>query len=238
MDRGRQIKNNVEAVKNRIAVACEKRGLNADLVHIMAVTKYAAPQDIAALLENTDISIIGESRLQEYEERWLPDNKLSLYAQRLTKCFIGAAQRNKAKKIAGLFDIVSSVDAEKTARFFNEKAAEQNKTLPVFVQIKLTDRCTQGGVNINEASGLVKIIRTCSNLEACGYMAIAPQVENKELLRPLFKQVKALYDRDFPPSAMGKYPFYLSIGMSDDFDIAVEEGSTLPRIGSALFANN
>ena len=100
------------------------------------------------------------------------------------------------------------------------------------MQIKLTDRESQSGVSLAQAPVLVAQLKALKQLHVCGYMGIAPQTDDTARLRALFKEVKAAFDRDFPAGRER----YLSLGMSNDFEVAVEEGSTLPRVGSRLFA--
>ena len=229
MNRTAQLEQNLQAVETTILQACKRRARNFEDVTLMAVTKYAADADVLALLESGRILHIGESRVQQALSRWTrPD--FAKYP--VVKHFIGHLQKNKAPQAATLFDFIDSIDNLQTAQVLNEHAGKLGKKLRVLVQIKLTDRTTQSGVSIEQAPLLAAQLKQLPHLQVCGYMAIAPQTSDTARLRALFKQVKTAFDRDFPVQTER----YLSLGMSNDFEVAVEEGSTLPRVGSKLFA--
>ncbi len=220
---------NCDLVQAAIVRACHRAGRTAQGVEVMAVTKYASDEDVLSLLAAGKIRHIGESRIQQSLQRW---TQPAFAKYNTVKHFIGHLQRNKAALAAKLFDFIDSIDDIRTAEALNEHAARLGKTLKVLVQIKLTARETQSGVSLQEAPSLLAQLRQLPYINPCGYMAIAPQTENLEVLRPLFKQVHAAFERDFPPQGQERY---LSLGMSEDFETAVEEGSTLPRVGSKLF---
>lgn len=230
MDRASIILNNFATVENDLLTSCKSGGRSINDVQLMAVTKYAKDEDVLFALQQDKLKHIGESRLQQALSRW---TSAEFAKFNVIKHFIGHVQTNKAAKIAKFFDFVDSVDSLKVANALN-KNVPIGKKLKVLVQIKLTNRNTQSGVNLNEAPKLVQQIKNLANLQACGYMAIAPQCTTNEELRNLFRQVKTKFDKDF----ITEKERYLSLGMSNDFEIAVEEGSTLPRIGSSLFSNN
>ena len=224
-----KLERNFQAIQSAILQACDRGGQDHTDVTLMAVTKYAADADVLALLQTGKISHIGESRVQQAQARWTrPD--FAKYP--VTKHFIGHLQKNKAAQAAALFDFIDSIDNLQIAQVLNECAKKIGKTLRVLVQIKLTDRESQSGVSLEQAPVLLAQTRKLSHLQPCGYMAIAPQTDDTTRLRALFRNVKEAFDRDFPV----KQERYLSLGMSNDFEVAVEEGSTLPRVGSKLFA--
>lgn len=232
MNAADKIINNLHNVQAAISDACQKTGRDEKDVSLMAVTKYASDEDVLALLSTGRIRHIGESRVQQALTRW---TNPSFAKYDTVKHFIGHLQRNKAAHAAKLFDFIDSIDDIRTAQALDEQAKLLGKTLYIMVQIKLTDRETQSGVSLEDAPLLLKQLGQFPHLCACGYMAIAPQTDDPEQLRPLFKAVKAAFDRDFPLSLPQRY---LSLGMSADFKTAVEEGSTLPRVGSKLFAQH
>ena len=224
----------LDLVFARIAAACRRAGRNPSAVEVMAVTKYATPEQIAALLASGKIKQVGENRVQPAMQRWqLPE--LAQGRTTATLHLIGHLQSNKAAKAVEFFDAVDSLDSLDTAQILGRKALECGKKLPVLVQIKLTGRETQSGASLAEAGKLAEAASKVEGLAVCGYMAIAPAAQAQEL-RPLFKQVKQLFDRDFPQPSVQGFKCHLSLGMTGDFETAVEEGATLPRIGSAIFA--
>ncbi len=232
MNTAEQIKHNWQAVQNAIARACKRSGRDVNAVSLMVVTKYAADEDVLSLLSTHQVRHIGESRVQQAITRW---TRPTFAQYQVVKHFIGHLQKNKAAQAAELFDFIDSIDDFRTAQLLDQHAKRLQKNLSVLVQIKLTDRESQSGVSLEQAPRLVKELSTLTHINPCGYMAIAPQSADAESLRPLFRQVKAAFDRDFPPA---KGPRYLSLGMSNDFEVAVEEGSSLPRVGSKLFAHH
>jgi uncharacterized pyridoxal phosphate-containing UPF0001 family protein len=130
-----------------------------------------------------------------------------------------------------LFDFIDSVDSIRLAREISNKAVEKNKTVHILIQINISDNPRQGGVSAQDLSEIVEVVNKLPNIVLSGFMAIAPIMENKEDLRPVFKKVKELHYIHFGASD-GKF---LSLGMTGDYEIAVEEGSTMPRIGGAIF---
>jgi len=228
MDTATHVEQNLQKVQNALLQACSRSGRKYTDVTLMAVTKYAADSDVLALLNSGKIYHIGESRVQQAVTRWTqPD-----FAKHpVVKHFIGHLQKNKTAQAAALFDFIDSIDNLETAQLLDKQAQKLDKILRVLVQIKLTNRISQSGVRLEEAPILVEHLKGLQYIRPCGYMAIAPQTKDSVCLRALFKQVKAAFDRDFPVGAER----YLSLGMSNDFEVAVEEGSTLPRVGSKLF---
>ncbi len=230
MNRDEKLLQNYHEVITALSTAARKSGRLPDEITLLAVTKYAKDQDVLFFLERGLIKHVGESRLQQAQARW----QNPLFAKFSTvKHFIGHLQKNKAAKAALLFDFIDSLDDIQTARILNQFTPSE-KTLRVLVQVKLTDRETQSGLSLKDARLLAKELSQFPRLKACGYMAIAPQGASPAELREKFATLKRAFDEDFPPSAER----YLSLGMSQDFIIAVEEGSNLPRIGSRLFAEN
>ncbi len=230
MNREEIVLKNWNDVQNTLSAACQKTGRNPQEVALLAVTKYAQDQDVLALLQLGCLMHIGESRVQQAWTRWTNP----VFAQfHPVKHFIGHLQKNKASKAAELFDFVDSLDDLGTAHALS-RAVPEGKILRVLVQIKLTDKDTQSGLPLEEARALVRQLKSLPRLQVCGYMGIAPQGAQEAELRSLFRLVKRAFDEDFPPGTER----YLSLGMSEDFEVAVEEGSSLPRVGSNLFAKN
>ncbi len=223
---------NLESVKTRIKKAAERAGRDPDSVELVAVTKYAADEDVAALLEKNALAHMGESRVQDAVKKFLLP-EFSTPAGKPARHMIGHLQSNKAGKAAEIFDWVDSIDSLRTARALDRRAAELAKTIPVLIQLKLSAGAAQNGTGLEEAPVLLAEIKKLQNLSPRGYMGIAPVSADPEDLRPVFRQVKRIFDRDFPDTCKEKY--YLSLGMSGDFETAVEEGSNLPRIGSLIF---
>jgi hypothetical protein len=227
------LQQNLQTVQADVVNACKRSNRNPAEVTVMAVTKYAADKDVLFLLEKGLLSDVGESRVQQAWKRWKENPAFARYA--VTKHFIGHLQKNKAAKAAQLFDFIDSLDSFETAQLLSEHTPA-GKVLRVLVQVKLTQRETQTGLPLPQARALVAQLQKArlTNLHVCGYMGIAPQGADTETLRTLFRTVKNAFEADFPTEKER----YLSLGMSHDFITAVEEGSTLIRIGSGLFADH
>jgi pyridoxal phosphate enzyme (YggS family) len=196
-----------------------------DAITLVAVTKYASLEQVRTVLESGLIAEAGESRVQDAEKKKL---LLGDLAGKVRWRLIGHLQTNKAKKAVGVFDAVDSVDSEKVAAALDAALAGSERTLPVLVQVKLTDRETQAGVAPAELPGLLEALKKYPRLKVDGLMGIAPNLDPVEAVRPSFRALRELRDRRVPG---GK----LSMGMSRDFEIAIEEGADLIRIGSQIF---
>ena len=224
---------NLKEVQRSLEDACKRAGKDPQTVTLVAVTKYACDEDVLTLLKTGEITDVAESRVQQALARW-KENPSFRGFETVRKHFIGHLQKNKAAKAAQFFDFIDTLDDFETAQILNAHVPA-GKTVKTLVQVKLTDKQSQSGLPLEKARQLVAQLKNASfaNLRVCGYMAIAPQTE-PDRLRPLFRAVKKAFEEDFPASQER----WLSLGMSGDFTVAVEEGSTLPRIGSRLFAKD
>ncbi|HAF95567.1 MAG: YggS family pyridoxal phosphate enzyme [Elusimicrobia bacterium GWF2_52_66] len=234
--RKEKLLENFSNITQRIKSACEAASKNPAEVELLAVTKYAAVEDTRLLVEAGKIKFAGESRVQDAESKWV-NGPLSGLRPAVELHFIGHLQTNKAAMAVEIFDSVDCVDSLKLALELNKHAAKTGRRLSVLLQLKLTNSPSQHGIPPEDAPGLLAEIKKLSNLSPEGYMAIAPLAREPETLKPLFASVKKIFDRDFPERANkdGRRN-RLSLGMSGDFEQAVAEGATLPRLGSMLFA--
>ncbi|MBO4707492.1 MAG: YggS family pyridoxal phosphate-dependent enzyme [Elusimicrobiaceae bacterium] len=218
-----------QALLEEVAKICLSCGRNPKEVKILPVVKYATIPQIANLLTDKTIKYVAESRLQDSLKKW---QSAELKPYKVKKFFIGRLQKNKAAKVLKYFDLICSLDSLDLAQFVNAKAKEQNKIANCLVQVKLTDKATQGGVSLEEASALVEtILSTYPNIKLKGLMAIAPQT-SENIIEQKFLAVKKLFDKYFRSSDI------LSLGMSEDYKIAIKSGSNLVRIGSKIFENS
>lgn len=214
--------DNLNQIRYRMRAASLRAKRDPDAVRLVAVTKYASLDILRALLEADLVSEIGENRVQDAEEK---KTALGALAAKVRWRLIGHLQTNKAKKAVAVFDAVDSVDGEKVAAAL-DAAAE--RPLPVLVQVKLTERSTQAGADPAELGTLIEALRKRPRLKVEGLMGIAPHVESAEQARPAFRRLRELRDRHLPGGL-------LSMGMSRDFEVAIEEGADLVRIGSLIF---
>jgi pyridoxal phosphate enzyme (YggS family) len=175
------------------------------------------------------IAHFGENRVQEAEEKFAPPDTIGLPSDlpRPVLHLIGPLQTNKVRKAVGFFDLIHSVDRLSLAEAISREAGKRATTQAVLVQVNIGAEPTKHGVSIAETPRLVEEIRALPSLTLCGLMAIPPQEENPEKARPYFARLRDI------GRTLGLTR--LSIGMSGDFQIAIEEGATWIRVGSALF---
>jgi pyridoxal phosphate enzyme (YggS family) len=217
------IETNLRRIQERIAAACGRVGRPAESVTLVAVTKLVAP-DIIKLLPGLGIQVIGENRVQSALEKQSLLDELPLRWH-----LIGSLQKNKAKKAALAFDCVQSVDSLALAELLSAAAAEHGRRLPVLVQVNIGREPQKSGVAPEEAAALSEAVAALPGLELRGLMAIAPIEAADDQLHRLFASLRALLPER---TGVGRE---LSMGMSDDFEIAIEEGATMIRVGRALF---
>jgi len=217
---------NLERVRGRIALACERCGRSADRVDLLPVTK-THPIEAARYAARAGLRAVGENRVQEALE------KIAAADVELEWDLIGPLQSNKAKRVAQSISRVQSVDRAKIVRALQRHAAEAGRTLPILLQVNAGDDPNKAGVSVDEAERLLELALEQPNLEAQGLMTIAPLSDDPDVARRCFARLRECRDRLRQDS--GRALDELSMGMSGDLEIAIEEGSTLARVGSDLF---
>ena len=215
-----KIAANLRDVERRIAAAAGEAGRSPAEVTLVAVTKGLPFQAIESAV-GAGIEHIGENRVQEASTKV---DRLSASGLRPTWHMVGHLQRNKAKTAVGVFDIIHSVDSLRLAEALNAVASP---ALPVLLQVNVSGEATKGGFSFAELPRAVADIGRLSNLMVKGLMTIAPLVSDPEEVRPVFRKLREARD------SLGLE--HLSMGMTDDFEVAVEEGATMVRIGRAIF---
>lgn len=218
--------DNLNQIRYRMRAAALRAGREPGAVTLVAVTKYAPLEAVRELLTSGLVAEAGESRVQDAEKKKL---LLGDLAGKVRWRLIGHLQTNKAKKAVTVFDAVDSVDSEKIAAALDAALAGSDKPLPVLVQVKLTERETQSGFAPDALGAALEALKKYERLKVEGLMGIAPDVEPLEAVRPSFRLLRELRDRHLPGGL-------LSMGMSRDFEIAIEEGSDLIRIGTQIFS--
>ncbi len=226
------IASNVTEIRERIAAAARRGGRNVDDVVLMGVSK-TFPTDAVREAYAAGIRVFGENRVQEFAEKFaglahLPDAEWHL---------IGHLQSNKAAKAAELFHAVDSVDSLRLVERLNAAAATLGEKLCVLIEINIGGEEAKAGLQPSSPE-LEEILLTApqlDHLEIQGLMAIPPFVENPEDARPYFRKLREVQDNIVNRQLSGVGTSVLSMGMSHDFEIAVEEGSTCVRLGTAIF---
>lgn len=214
------LENRLQTIKSRIASACVRAGRKPEEVTLVAVTKNFPPEAIIEA-HRSGIRHIGENRVQEAQA------KFSILASLTPKPafhLVGHLQTNKVKQALKLFDIIQSVDSLKLAELLN---AQTGQVMPVFLEVNTSGESSKFGLKPEEIGRVYENISRLRKLEIRGLMTVAPVVNRPEEARPYFRLLNTLAK----PLGLKE----LSMGMSDDYEIAVEEGATVIRIGRALF---
>ena len=226
------IADNVALVRERIAQAAARVGRSPESVTLMAVSKTVEPERIRQAAE-AGIRIFGENRVQEFAEKF-PD---PVDREGAEWHLIGHLQTNKVNKAVELFDAVDSIDSLRLAERLNRAAAAMNRKLPVLIEINVGVEESKSGVPLDspELELLFRGMEKLDRLQVHGLMAVPPFARNPEATRPYFRLLRDLRDsiavRKLPRIEMD----VLSIGMSHDLEVAIEEGSTYVRVGTAIF---
>lgn len=218
---------NIAQVRERITRAAERAGRRPDEIVLIAVSKTFPAGAIRAAYE-AGLRHFGENRVQEWESKrpYLADLDATWH-------LIGHLQSNKARRAACLFHRVDSVDALPLAQKLDAAATAEGKRLPVLIEVHLSDEATKSGAAEADLPGLAEGMVALSNIELRGLMSIPPFFEEPERARPYFQKLRKL--RDHLAQRVGRVLPALSMGMSHDFEIAIEEGATEIRVGSAIF---
>jgi len=226
------ISDNIARIRERIAQAAARVGRNPDSITLMAVSKTVEPERIRQAYA-AGIRVLGENRVQEFADKAPALKDLAQAEWRL----IGHLQSNKANRAAELFHAVDSIDSLRLAQRLHHAAQQSGKILPVLLEINVGGEESKSGVSAS-AAGLEELLRGMqdfSHLQVRGLMTIPPYTEDPQGARPYFRALHELRDkiagRDLPRIQMD----ILSMGMSHDFEVAIEEGSTCIRVGTAIF---
>jgi len=221
------IAENLAQLHQQITEACRRANRPESEVALMAVTKVH-PVEMILEAHAAGQRLFGENRVQEFQEK-------APHVKDLTGAkfhLIGPLQSNKTAKAAELFDAIDAVDSLKIAQRLNSAAQALGKTLPVLVEVKLSHEESKHGLAPEELPALLAAMDEIESIAAVGLMTVPPWSEDAEIARPYFRELRRLRDesaRRFPRVNQ------LSMGMSNDFIVAIEEGSTCVRVGTALF---
>ena len=219
-----EIGNRLALVRERIAAACARSGRDPASVRLVVVSKTVPAERIRGLLAHGH-TLLGENRVQEALAKMpqLPSASWHL---------VGHLQRNKARHAVGAFELIHSVDGAKLALEIDRRAEAARVRQAVLVEINLAEERTKSGVAEKDLPGLLDTIVSLAHLELHGLMTIPPASELAEQSRVWFARLRTLRDRE--AARLGLPLRELSMGMTDDFEVAVEEGATLVRVGRAI----
>ncbi|MFA5628968.1 MAG: YggS family pyridoxal phosphate-dependent enzyme [Dehalococcoidales bacterium] len=197
-------------------------------VQLVAAAKTKTISEVLEAIE-AGVTIIGENYLQEAEA------KQKVIGNRVKWHFIGYLQSNKVKKAAALFDMIETIDSIEIASLLNKRCAEINKVMPVLVEINSAAEPQKAGVLPEDAIGLIQEIAKLDNIKVVGLMTMGPWSVTAEELRPYFAKTKELFEEIAALNIQNVEMKYLSMGMTDSYKVAMQEGANIVRIGSKIF---
>ncbi|QDV20245.1 Pyridoxal phosphate homeostasis protein [Gimesia panareensis] len=222
------IHENYSLIQNRIQAACLRVGRSPESVRLVAVTKYAQLEWVQALVD-LGCRDLGESRTPQLEER------AALLSPEIRWHFIGPLQRNKVRRTIQCCNLIHSVDSLKLLNTIDRIAGESGLEPEILIEVNLSGEATKKGFSSSDLSSAWGDLCQVSHVKIVGLMTMAPHVQDPELARPVFQELRELRDELQQRSPERVSLHELSMGMSGDFEIGIEEGATLVRVGSALF---
>ncbi len=224
------LRQNLDAVRDRILKACERSGRAVGDIKLVAVGKTHSAAELRIAIDAGALTL-GENKVQEAESKIV---ELGLDAAEWH--LIGHLQSNKARRAVQLFDVIQSLDslqlAERLERICGEEGRE---SVSVFVEVDLAGEETKAGINEAELPVLVDYLKSCKHLRFDGVMIVPPFSEDVEKTRPFFRRLREMRDQLAKNGAFKNGKGELSMGMSHDFEVAIEEGATVVRVGTAIF---
>jgi hypothetical protein len=222
------IKDNLETINKKIKEAALKVNRDPQEIKLVAVTKTATLEQIKEAI-NEGVKIIGENKVQEAK------GKYQVLTTEVKWHLIGHLQTNKVKYAVEIFDLIHSVDSIKLAKEIDKRSVQFKKTIDVLIEVNISGEETKYGYNPEKVEAFLKEISEFSAIRVRGLMTIAPISKNKEEVRPYFRRLRELSERIRDKNIKNIKMDYLSMGMTDDFEIAIEEGANIIRIGRGIF---
>ena len=227
------IKERLSQIHKDIEAVCKRIGRNPKEIILVGASKYA---DAFAIKEAVAAGLkhIGENRVQDAMEKFVILDQEHVH---VTRHMLGHLQTNKAKTAVEIFDLIQSVDSIRLADEIEKHAAKLNKTMEIFVEVNTSGEEQKFGVPVDEVLPLIEEISRCEHIRLSGLMTMAPYTPDKGIIRKCFRDLRELFDavEDEHATHPRVEMKYLSMGMSEDYAIAIEEGSNMVRIGRAIF---
>jgi pyridoxal phosphate enzyme (YggS family) len=220
----------IEAVKKRIQNAAERAARPVGNIKLVAVSKTHSAETIRSAIA-VGLHVFGENKVQEAE------GKVATIARQSAEWhLIGHLQSNKARKAVQLFDVIQSLDSVDLAQRLERICKDEGrKSLSVFVQVDLAGEETKSGIGENDLPEIVDYLQQCERLKFDGLMVLPPYFEDPEKTRPFFERLREIREELVASKAFANVSGELSMGMSHDFEVAIEEGATVVRVGTAIF---
>ena len=223
------LESNLNSVRKRIENAAAKTGRDSSEIKLVAVTKKVEPERVIKSI-NLGINTFGENYAQEFRDKFKVLEKE--VDQEIKWHFIGQLQKNKVKYVMGKVELIHSLDSLSVAEEINKRAENMGITVPVLIEVDTGGEESKGGINPSKLEEFLKELRCLSSIDVQGLMTMPPYFDDPETARPFFYRLRELRD-----SLLASFPKLneLSMGMSGDFEVAIEEGATIIRVGSAIF---
>lgn len=222
------IKNNLEIINEKIKKAALKASRNPKGIKLVAVTKTATIEQIKEAI-SVGVKIIGENKVQEAKEKY------QILSADIEWHLVGHLQTNKVKYAIEIFDLIHSVDSIKLAKEIDKRSLQFGMITNVLVEVNVSGEETKYGIKPEEVEPFLKEISEFSRTRVRGLMTIAPMAEDKEEVRPYFRKLRELFEKIKSKNIKNVKMDYLSMGMTEDFEVAVEEGANMVRIGRGIF---
>lgn len=221
------IKENIVQLKKQVVDTCEKIGRNPEDVQIIGVTKTIDPDRINEAIA-CGITDIGENRVQEIMNKYDAVSNVHWH-------MIGHLQTNKVKYMIDKVKLIHSLDRITLAEEINKRAKQHNITIEALLQVNVAQEDTKFGLDCNEVDDFINKVQEMENIKISGFMTIAPYAEDPEEVRTVFKRLKSMFEEVKAKKMQGVEMKYLSMGMTNDFKVAIEEGSNMIRVGTGIF---
>jgi pyridoxal phosphate enzyme (YggS family) len=223
------LKNRLEHIRKRIRNATAACGRNQEEVQLVAVSKTKPKEQVIEAFD-AGVTVFGENYVQEAREKFN-----ALYTYPISWHFIGHLQTNKAKYVVKIFDLIHSVDSYRLAKELDKQARKNNKIQKILVQVNIAEEDSKSGVQTQDTLALIREISLLENLSVKGLMTMPPYFNAPEKARPFFKALRHLRNDIRSAHIPGVSMNELSMGMTGDFEVAIQEGATIVRIGTAIF---
>lgn len=222
------IQENLDRINNRVIDAAHRSGRTPSEILVVAVTKTQSAETLE-LAYNAGVRVVGENRVQEVLEKW-PN-----FEQKFEWHLIGHLQTNKVKYIVDKVDLIHSLDSLRLADEISKQAVKIGRIIPVLVQINVDEEDSKFGIKVEDVDKFINAVSALPGIKVCGLMNIAPFSENDVFLRKTFKKMKEIFESLKNKAYNGVDMTYLSMGMTHDFEIAIEEGANVIRVGTGIF---
>jgi PLP dependent protein len=225
------IKENIDIILNRVEKAAKNSGRSIEDITVIAVSKTVGAEKAKQAIEG-GLSNLGENRVQEFVNKYEQLSNMNIKWH-----MIGHLQKNKVKYIIDKAELIHSIENIDLANEVNKRAKQHEIMSKVLIELNIGEEDSKFGINAENVYDFIKEINQYENIMVMGLMTVAPYAENPEEVRWVFKKMKEIYDNISKMQLKNTDMKYLSMGMTNDFEIAIEEGSNMVRIGTAIFGS-